>query len=148
MTKEKNAATRKKIITVESVMDYMGSLTRRTSLFMKTDMRLLQIIRADLNRVIELREHLIQEEAALDKQRQEKIQEHLSLLKKDGIDPDELKGSNTKPRKRPSIGKIRTFRVEGELIHYKGVGIYPKVLRDIIDSEGESALEKYEINED
>ncbi|EOH1345181.1 TPA: H-NS family nucleoid-associated regulatory protein [Citrobacter freundii] len=146
MKKTKPAMPKKTSVTLESVMEFMGSLTRRTSLFMKTEMRMLHIIRADLNRIIEQKELLMQEEAAIEQQRQEKIQEHLSQLRKDGIEPDELMG-NAKQRKRPSIGRIRTFRVNGELIHYKGVGIYPKVLRDIIDEQGEGALEQYEISE-
>ncbi|WP_458410868.1 H-NS family histone-like protein, partial [Citrobacter freundii] len=60
---------------------------------MKTEMRMLHIIRADLNRIIEQKELLMQEEAAIEQQRQEKIQEHLSQLRKDGIEPDELMGN-------------------------------------------------------
>ena len=67
------------------------------------------------------------------------------MLRQDGIEPDELL-DNTRPRKRPSIGQMRTFRIHGKLVHYKGVGVYPRALREIIESEGEEALKRYEIS--
>ena len=87
-----------------------------------------------------------QEERLKEEERQEKIREHLTLLQQDGIEPDELL-SNSRPKKRPSIGLMRTFRIKGKTVHYKGVGVYPRVLRDIIDNEGEDALQRYEITD-
>lgn len=134
-------------LTVNAVAEFLSSITRRTAVFKKMDLRLLGIVRADLIRIIELREDQLREERERAKEKQEKIQEHLSLLRQDGIEPDELL-SNTRPKKRPSIGQIRTFRVHGKLVHYKGVGVYPRVLREIIEREGEDGLHRYEVSID
>ncbi|PXW50404.1 hypothetical protein DFO55_12475 [Grimontella sp. AG753] len=134
-------------LNVNAVAEYLSSVTRRTAVFKKMDLRLLGIVRADLIRIIELREEQLQEEEKREQEKQTKILEHLSLLRRDGIEPDELL-SNSRPKKRPSIGQIRTFRVDGKLIHYKGVGVYPRKLREIIDREGEDALQLYEVSPD
>ncbi|EBM7196744.1 hypothetical protein D3501_23520 [Salmonella enterica] len=132
-------------LTVTAVAEYLSSITRRTAVFKKMDLRLLGIVRADLNRIIETREAQLEEERLRQKEKQDKIREHLSLLRQDGIEPDELL-DNTRPRKRPSIGQMRTFRIHGKLVHYKGVGVYPRALREIIENEGEEALKRYEIS--
>lgn len=138
---------KKTSLTVNAVADYLSSVTRRTAVFKKMDLRLLGIVRADLIRIIELREEELQEERLKQKEKQEKIREHLSLLRQDGIEPDELL-DNARPKKRPSIGQMRTFRVNGKTVHYKGVGVYPRVLREIIDNEGEDALQSYEVTDE
>lgn len=132
-------------LSVNAVAEYLSSITRRTAVFKKMDLRLLGIVSADLNRIIEWREEQVREEKQKEQEKQSKIREHLSQLRQDGIEPDELLNSS-KPKKRPSIGQIRTFRVGGKLIHYKGVGVYPRVLREIIDREGEESLQNYEIS--
>ncbi|EHN2411780.1 H-NS histone family protein [Salmonella enterica] len=138
---------KKTSLTVNAVADYLSSVTRRTAVFKKMDLRLLGIVRADLIRIIEIREEQLEEERLKQKQKQEKIREHLTLLQQDGIEPDELL-NNVRPKKRPSIGQMRTFRVKGKTVHYKGVGVYPRVLREIIDSEGGDALQSYEITDE
>ena len=134
-------------LNVSAVAEYLTSVTRRTAVFKKMDLRLLGIVRADLIRIIEIRENEIEEESRIERERQTKIREHLSLLRQDGIEPDELV-SSTRPKKRPSIGQVRAFRVSGKLIYYKGVGVYPRALREIIEREGESALTKYEVEQE
>lgn len=135
---------KKTSLSVNSVAEYLSSLTRRTSVFKKMDLRLLRIVRVDLNRILELREETVQEEQLREKEKESKIREHLTLLKRDGIAPDELL-NGLRSKKRPSIGQIRSFRVDGRLVNYKGVGAYPRILRDIIEREGEDALKKYEV---
>lgn len=131
--------------TVDNVLTYMSSLSRRNKLFREMDIRFLRIVRADLCRALELREAELREEQDQEKERQSKISEHLQQLKKDGIEPDELLVA-TRSKKRPSIGPIRTYRIDGELIHYKGVGKYPRKIKEIIEKEGEEALARYEVH--
>lgn len=135
---------KKNIPTVPEVIQFLKSVPRRTALFKKMDLRELSIIRADMSSVIETRLSQQEQEAQEDKERLSKIQHHLTLLKQDGIAPDEL----LKSKKRPSVGPVKSYRVNGKLFHYKGVGIYPRVLQEIIDSHGKDALKQYEVDSD
>lgn len=128
---------------VDNVMTFMTSLARRRKFFGEMDIRFLRIFRADVCRALDEREAILRAEEDQERERQSKIYDHLEQLRKDGIAPDELLVA-TKQKKRPSIGPIRTYRVNGELIHYKGVGKYPRKLKAIIDKEGEAALARYE----
>lgn len=134
----------KNIPTITEVIQFLRSVPRRTSLFKKMDMRELSIIRADLTAELENRESQKDLQNQLKRERMDKIQRHLSLLKQDGIAPDEL----VKARKKPSIGPVQSYRVNGKLIHYKGVGKYPRLLKEIIEREGKEALKKYEITKE
>ncbi|MGE6471041.1 hypothetical protein [Serratia proteamaculans] len=132
---------------VSDVVAFLNNLTRRNKVFRAMPIQLLRILNADSRRVLEQRED---EEMALEAEqraRQKMIDEHLSLLKKDGIEPDELL-NNGRPLKRPSIGRVRHYRIKGELISYKGVGKYPRKLKDIVEQEGEEGLKNYEISND
>lgn len=131
----------KKLPTVPEVILFLKSVPRRTSLFKKMELRELSIISADMNSVLEDRNNQQEQQEQEEKERLSKIQHHLSLLKEDGIAPDEL----IKARKRPSVGPVQSYRVNGQLVHYKGVGKYPRVLKEIIDLEGKDALKNYEI---
>lgn len=135
---------KKNIPTVTEVIQFLRSVPRRSSLFKKMDLRELSIIRADLTSVLETRINQQEQNDLDEKERLSKIQHHLSLLKQDGIAPDEL----IKAKKRPSVGPVQSYRVDGQLIHYKGVGKYPRVLKEIIDREGKDGLKQYEANED
>ncbi len=135
---------KKNIPTVAEVIQFLRSVPRRSSLFKKMDLRELSIIRADLTSVLETRINQQEQDSLDEKERLSKIQRHLSLLKQDGIAPDEL----IKAKKRPSVGPVQSYRVNGQLIHYKGVGKYPRVLKEIIDREGKDGLKQYEANED
>ncbi|AYN25549.1 hypothetical protein D8682_00260 (plasmid) [Buttiauxella sp. 3AFRM03] len=135
---------KKNIPTVTEVIQFLRSVPRRSSLFKKMDLRELSIIRADLTSVLETRINQQEQNDLDEKERLSKIQHHLSLLKQDGIAPDEL----IKAKKRPSVGPVQSYRVHGQLIHYKGVGKYPRVLKEIIDREGKDGLKQYEANED
>ncbi|HCB1716936.1 H-NS histone family protein [Citrobacter portucalensis] len=134
----------KNLPTVAEVIQFLRSVPRRTSLFKKMELRELSIISADLTTELDKR---ITQQKQLEQQEKERhniIQHHLNLLKQDGIAPDEL----IKAKKRPSIGPVQSYRVNGQLIHYKGVGKYPRALREIIDLEGKEALQKYEVKKD
>ena len=135
---------KKNIPTVAEVILFLKSVPRRTSLFKKMDFRELSIIRADLTTVLEERLNQQELQDQEEKERLSKIQHHLSLLKEDGIAPDEL----LKARKRPSVGPVQSYRINGQLIHYKGVGKYPRALKEIIDREGKDALKRYEVSKD
>lgn len=135
---------KKNIPTVTEVIQFLRSVPRRSSLFKKMELRELSIIRADLTSVLETRINQQEQNNLDEKERLSKIQHHLSLLKQDGIAPDEL----IKAKKRPSVGPVQSYRVHGQLIHYKGVGKYPRVLKEIIDREGKDGLKQYEANED
>ncbi|ECC3269491.1 H-NS family nucleoid-associated regulatory protein [Enterobacter hormaechei] len=135
---------KKNIPTVAEVILFLKSVPRRTSLFKKMDLRELSIIRADLTTVLEERLNQQELQDQEEKERLSKIQHHLSLLKEDGIAPDEL----LKARKRPSVGPVQSYRINGQLIHYKGVGKYPRALKEIIDREGKDALKRYEVSKD
>lgn len=134
---------KKNLPTVAEVIQFLRSVPRRTLLFKKMGLRELSIIRADLTSVLEAR---IEEQARHEieeKERLSKIQQHLSLLKEDDIAPDEL----IRAKKRPSVGPVQSYRVNGQLIHYKGVGKYPRVLKEIIDREGKDGLQKYAVSD-
>ena len=60
-------------LTVTAVAEYLSSITRRTAVFKKMDLRLLGIVRADLNRIIETREAQLEEERLRQKEKQDKI---------------------------------------------------------------------------
>lgn len=131
---------------VESVVSFLGSLSRRSKLFKEIDIQLLRIVKADLIRILENRELELMEEKNNERKRNLKINEHLEKLKLDGIELDELLVVS-KGKRRPSVGMLRTYRVNGELVHYKGVGKYPKKLKQVIEREGVSGLDKYEVKD-
>ncbi|EOR7867420.1 H-NS family nucleoid-associated regulatory protein [Escherichia coli] len=135
---------KKNIPTVAEVIQFLKSVPRRSSLFKKMDLRELSIIRADLTSVLEARINQQEQDVLEEKERLSKIQRHLSLLKQDGIAPDEL----IKAKKRPSVGPVQSYRINGKMINYKGVGKYPRVLKEIIDREGKDGLKQYEVNDD
>ncbi|EJJ0671517.1 hypothetical protein C3D80_19630 [Cronobacter sakazakii] len=137
---------KKEVPSVESVISYLNNLTRRKKVFLEMDMRQLRILSADLRRIQEQREEELKKIEAQEQLKLDKIQAHLASLRSDGIEPDELL-SGIRSKKRPSIGPVKTYQIDGELITYKGVGKYPKRLRMIIDNEGELALSRYEVND-
>ncbi|MCL6336275.1 hypothetical protein EXT65_21005 [Pectobacterium carotovorum subsp. carotovorum] len=128
---------------VELVVSFLGSLSRRSKLFKEIDIQLLRIVKADLIRILENRELELLEEKNNERKRNLKINEHLEKLKLDGIEVDELLVVS-KGKRRPSVGMFRTYRIDGELVHYKGVGKYPQKLKQVIEREGKSGLDKYE----
>ncbi|MBB6117816.1 DNA-binding protein H-NS [Rahnella inusitata] len=76
-------------------------------------------------------------------EKQELIRQHLESLKKDGITPGDI--SPYLRKKKPSIGPVKKYLIDGETITYKGAGRMPAKLKALVEHVGREGLEKYEI---
>jgi DNA-binding protein H-NS len=64
---------------------------------------------------------------------------------KDGITPGDI--SPFLKKKKPSIGPMKKYLIDGETVTYKGAGRMPLKLKALAERVGRKGLEDYEVKD-
>lgn len=130
-------------VSTEDVCEFLGYLSRRRQVFRSLSTMQLKAFITDAQGV--LSDRLDDEKRAQhqEEEKKERIKQHLELLKKDGITPNDI--SPYLRKKKPSIGPVKKYLINGETVTYKGAGRMPAKLKALTEKVGKKGLEDYEV---
>lgn len=132
-------------VSTEDVCEHLNHLSRRRQVFRTLSMMQLKAFITDAQGVLEDRLQEEQRNLEAEAEKQELIRQHLELLKKDGITPGDI--SPYLRKKKPSIGAVKKYLIDGEEIVYKGAGRMPAKLKALEQQVGREGLAQYEVQD-